>query len=80
MIRRLTHFVLHELGELGGVVAAVDDVLEEELLLHLAQLLLRVLVLRQGAPRHGHPVRIHVELLGFFLLLLDHCLFSRLIL
>ena len=56
------HLVLHELRELRRVISVVDHVLHEKLLLHRSQLLVRVLVLVEGAARLDDPVRVSVKL------------------
>lgn len=59
----LTELVLHELRELRRVVATVNDVFHQKLLLHCAQLILSVLLLVEGLSRLGDPIHIGVELL-----------------
>ena len=68
----LTSLVFHELGEGRGIVALVDDVLHQVVLLHGPHLLLRVLVLAQGASWLGYTVHIGVKLFLLCRPILNH--------
>ena len=70
----LTHLIFHELSELCRVISKIDDVLHEEVLLHGAKFLVRILVLGQGGAWHRHPVGICVEHLLFVKFFFDHVL------
>ena len=65
---KLTHLIFHELSELGRIVAAIQDILHEILLLHFAKLLLSILLFVEGVTWPWYAVRISVKLLELLLL------------
>ena len=56
------HLVLQELGKLSWIVPGVDDSFSEELLLHLAQIFLTVILLTERASWHLCTTNIREEL------------------